>query len=339
LTNRNISQGEKMTAILKSQHNQFKDNDWDQLNYEFFQNFESRHTRKCYQRDIQLFFSFLDNHKIYLNNLKSILRSHVVAYRNHLQAIEQAPKTICRKLSSLSSYFDFLLEKNIVEINPCYGLRRPRQVVVNETQDLSDDNVQKLFEALFNEENSKSIKLHRAVIFLLFSTGIRKSELINLKFKDYVQINESTFCLKVKAKGGKYLTKVIHPSAKAILDDYLQDQIDQGELTSGEEYLLRPSRNPLNPKQLNKPLNPKTIDYILGKYCQKAGIYQKVSPHSARATYIGSALENGVDLWRVSLDVGHESVRTTEIYNKRRAGVKNSPVHSLGFFNNYKKTA
>lgn len=328
-----------MENFLIAKYNQFSAQDWNLLNFEFFQNFESRHTRKCYQRDIQLFFNFLEIHQIILNDLKSIQKSHVVAYRNDLQAIDQAPKTICRKLSSLSSYFDFLLEKNIIETNPCYGLRRPRQVVINETQDISDENVQKIFQVLFEQENSTSIKLHRAIIFLLFSTGMRKSELINLKLKDYHQSDENTFSLKVKAKGGKYLTKIIHPTAKAILDDYLEEQFRKGEIISGEEYLLRPTRNPLNPQKLNKPLNPKTIDYILEKYCKKAGIFHKVSPHSARATYIGSALENGVELWRVSLDVGHESVRTTEIYNKRRSGAKNSPVHSLGFFNNLKKSA
>ena len=130
---------------------------------------------------------------------------------------------------------------------------------------------------------------------------------------------------------------MLHPLAKNTLDEYLNSRIELGEVMTGEEYLLIPSRNPLNPAKLNKPLNPKTIDYILEKYCKKAGINIKISPHSARATYIGSALENGVALWKISQDVGHQSVRTTEIYNKRRLRAENSPVHSLGFLNINKK--
>ena len=116
----------------------FGDNEWDILNYEFFRNFDSPHTRKCYERDIGLFFSFMDSKEVKLIGPQDILKIHVIAYRNYLQDLEQAPKTICRKLSSISSYFDFLIEKNLIDINPCHGVKRPRQVVINETQDLSD---------------------------------------------------------------------------------------------------------------------------------------------------------------------------------------------------------
>ena len=77
------------------------------------------------------------------------------------------------------------------------------------------------------------------------------------------------------------------------------------------------SKNPLNPGKLNKGLNPKSVDYILKKYARSADIYERISPHSARTPYIGSALENGADLYRLSLDVGHSSVKTTQSYNKR----------------------
>ncbi len=306
---------------------------WELINFEFFKNFNSAHTRKCYQRDIQYFFNYLIEKKIKLTCLKSIERAHVVAYKSHLVDLSQAPKTICRKLSALSSYFDFLIEKSIIDINPCKGIRRPKQETITETKDLSDEAVDKLFTVLFEENSSKYIYMHRAVVVLLFSTGMRKSELAQLKVRDYQQFNESLFCLKIMAKGGKLLTKILHPTAKKILDEYLKSRTQHDEVLTGEEFLLIPSRNPREPGKLNKSLNPKTIDYILQKYCKKAGINTRVSPHSARATYIGSALENGVALWKISQDVGHSSVRTTEIYNKRRLKAENSPVHSLGFLN------
>ena len=313
--------------------------EWDFLHFEFFKNFDSPHTRKCYERDIKLFFEFIEMNNISISSPMEIQKAHVVAYKNYLLQSEQAPKTICRKLSSISSYFDFLVEKDKAISNPCSGVRRPKQTVQNETNDLSDKQVKRLFDVLFNQDENHSIFLHRAVVFLLFSTGLRKAELINLRNKDYYQIDENNFCLKVRAKGGKFLVKLLHPSTKLILDEYLSHKVNPDSLANGDEYLFTPTKNPLEPKNLNKPLNPKSIDYILKKYCKQAGIFQRISPHSARATYIGSALENGVELWKISQDVGHESVRTTEIYNKRRSALKNSPVHSLGFLVNRKKVS
>ena len=311
---------------------------WKILNFEFFKNFDSPHTRKCYERDIQAFFLFLYQNKVEIKKPNDIQRAFIVAYKSSLLEIDQAPKTICRKLSCISSYFDFLMEKGLMDFNPCQGVRRPSQIVKNETNDLSDEAVTRLFEVLFTVEN-ESIRLHRAIIFLLFSTGIRKSELINLKVKDYFQLGDLHWVIKIRAKGGKYLTKVVHPSAKEILDDYINHTFNGDLLTKGDEFLFRPTKNPSQPQLLNKSLNPKTIDYIVKKYCKMAGIFDRISPHSARATYIGSALEAGVELWRVSQDVGHESIRTTESYNKRRTKLENSPVHSLGFFSGLKKSA
>ena len=313
---------------------------WKLLNYEFFENFSSPHTKKCYERDIGSFFKFLTDNNVEMKAVHNISRAHVIGFRNYLLSLSQAPKTICRKLSSLSSYFDFLLEKNLLEINPCNGVKRPAQVVIKETNDLSDQSVENLFNCLFSlEKETLALKMHRAVIFLLFSTGIRKSELTHLKYKDYFQIDDEHFAIRVKAKGGKYLTKVIHESAKIVLDEYLEASCSEHEVINEDDFLIRPTKNPHEPTNLNHPLNPKTVDYIVKKYCKLAGIKDRISPHSARATYIGSALENGVELWRVSKDVGHQSTRTTEIYNKRRLSTEHSPVHHLGFFQKGKKAA
>jgi site-specific recombinase XerD len=112
--------------------------------------------------------------------------------------------------------------------------------------------------------------------------------------------------------------------------DYLKSL---GEELHQEDWIFRPSKNPLDPDHTLKPLAPTSVDYIIKSWCTKAGIDQKVSPHSARASYIGSALESGVDLYKVSRDVGHASVKTTEEYNKRRKKLSDSPVFDLGFMN------
>jgi integrase/recombinase XerD len=299
------------------------------LDYEFFYNFASPHTRDSYRRDILQFFKFLNLKFPQLDDVAALDRAYVVAYRNHLEESAYAPKSVARKLSSLTSYFDFLVEKKIFPFNPCQGVKRPRQEVVTPTADLSDTQVETLLATL--QEETPSAPMHRAVIYLLFSTGIRRAELINLKLKDVKKSQDHTF-ITVRAKGGKYLDKVLHPACLEMVKSYLEWMEAAGRALEADDYLLQPTRNPLNPGELNKPINPKTIEYIVKSWCKRAGIFERISPHSARATYIGSALEAGVDIYRVGRDVGHASVATTQMYDKRRKQMKESPAYNLGYF-------
>jgi integrase/recombinase XerD len=306
---------------------------YSRLDYEYFQNFRSEHTIKSYRNDIQKFWEFMSDNFQEILNVNSLERVHLVAYRNWQQDNDFAPKTINRKLSSLSSYFDFLIEKNIMESNPVLNVRRPRQEVVKETNDLTDQQIKALFDVL--NTKTHAIYLHRAVIYVLFSTGIRKSELIYLKRKNYIEINGHKV-IEIVAKGGKHLTKVIHPICAEIIDNYLDWMENQGRGHESEDWLFQPTKNPSTPSELNRPLGPKSVDYIVKTYAKKAGITENISPHSARASYIGSALEAGGDLLKVSIDVGHSSVRTTQEYNKRRQKISESPAYDLGYF---KKTS
>ena len=298
------------------------------LDYEFFKNFPSLHTQKSYRNDIKQFLKFLATNFPIVQNIAQTEKFHLVAYRNWLEdQAHFAPKSINRKLAAVSSYFDFLCEKGFVEHNPCENIRRPRQEVVTETNDLSDYEVRELFRVV----DEKASPLHRAIIYLFFSTGIRKSELINLKLKDYKSIDGHKI-INIKAKGGKYLQKVIHPTCDEVLQEYLSWMHNSGKDLEDDDWIFRPTKNPSgHHASLDKTLRPKSVDYIVAKYAKMAGISKRISPHSARATYIGSALENGEDLFRVSQDVGHASVKTTQEYNKRRAKLKESPAYNLAF--------
>jgi site-specific recombinase XerD len=298
------------------------------LEYEFFQNFQSPHTRKCYRVDLLQLFEFLGDNFAAVKNYAQIERVHLVAYRNWLNDNEMAPKTINRKLAAASSFFDFLIEKNMINYNPCSSIKRPRQEVKNITNDLTDDEISRLLQLI--DKLSGPGLLHKAIIYTLFTTGIRKAELINLKLKNIVK-KEDQHVIEIVAKGGKRLTKVLHPKCYEVIQEYLAFTSINQEPLHQEDWVFRPSKNPLEPGHTLKPLNPKSIDYIIISWCKKAGITHRISPHSARASYIGSALENGIDLYKISKDVGHSSVKTTEEYNKRRQKLNESPVFGLGF--------
>ncbi len=310
-------------------HNQ--DQEYLKLEFEFFQNFESPHTRKSYKNDIKSFLEFFKG-TFKVPSILDCEKFHIVAYKEWLTNNDYSPKSINRKISSLSTYFNFLIEKNFLKINPCQGIKKPRQVVKTETNDLTDEEVVTLFEVV----NEKASPLHKAIIYLFFSTGIRKSELIELKLKDYKEIN-GHMTIQVVAKGGKTLIKFLLPECVEVIEQYVTYMKDANREIHPEDWLFQPSKNPTEKKaNLIKPLRPKSIDYIFSKYCKLAQIDKRISPHSARATYIGSAIQNGADIIKVSKDVGHSSIRTTEEYNKRRSRLEDSPAHSLGFF---KKTS
>lgn len=298
------------------------------LEYEFFSNFESEHTRKSYRIDITHFFEFLSEHFSDVSGYEFIERFHVVAFKNWLADQSLAPKTINRKLAANSSFFDFLVEKNMMAFNPATSIKRPRQEVVSPTNDLSDEQIVNLFNEV--DKLKDEGLLHKAVIYTLFTTGIRKAELINLKRKHLIKKDDYYF-IEIRAKGGKNLQKVLHPKCAEVIFEYIAFIERNGETIHNEDWIFRPSKNPSDPTHIIKPLNPTSVDYIIKTWCKKVGIDQRISPHSARASYIGSALDAGIDLYKISKDVGHSSVKTTEEYNKRRQKVEDSPVFGLGF--------
>lgn len=300
-------------------------NDSKALEFEFLNNFESAHTRKAYKRDILFFLKFY-REIMGLGSLAECRRLHLVAFKNYMTEAEFTPKTINRRMSSVSSYFQFLMEKEFVDFNPCDGVKRPKQVVTKDTNDLTDEEVIRLFDVISKE----SSPLHKAILVTFFTTGIRKSELIEVKRSDLQEVN-GEIVLNVIAKGGKRLSKLLIPECLEAIQEYMIDMENKGRAINAKDWLFQPSINPKDPSNITRPLVASSIDYIFKKYCQKAEIYKNVSPHSARATYIGSSLEAGSDLLKVSKDVGHASIKTTELYNKRKNTLKDSPARNLGF--------
>ncbi len=323
----------KKTLTLPTLGNTNWENQNHLLEFEFFNNFESAHTRKCYKRDIIQFLQFINHQFPIIKNITECQRIHLIAFKTWLNENDFAPKTANRKLSAVSSYFDFLVEKNLLENNPSQNIKRPKQTVKKPTLDISDNDVLEIFKQI---EISNNL-LHKAIIYLFFATGIRKSELINLKRKE-IELDQKDAFINITAKGKKHLRKFLPEIAREKIEDYLRWRESDSRPINLNDWLFQPDVNPLatSSEDYIKPLNEKSIDYIFKKYCKLAGISQNVSPHSARATYIGSALESGVDIFKIAQDVGHSSVQTTEIYNKRRLSAGNSPSHSLPYL---KKTS
>lgn len=304
------------------------------LKEEFFENFSSKHTRLSYKTDIRQFFHFLKEREPHIRDFSEVLRLHVIQYRNWLCEFAgkdggaSAPKTVARKLASISSYFDYLVERNFAESNPATSVKRPRREVVSPTHALSSEQVRSLLNSIDLEKESGI--LHQALIITFFTTGLRKSEILYLKRKNLKKMGDHHI-IEYAGKGGKLGQKLLHPLCINSLEVYLNSMIKQGREHIAEDWLFQPTKNTSGHRELNKPLNPKTINEILQNYARKAELNLKICPHSARATFISELLNKGVDIYTIANEVNHSSVKTTQEYDKRRRKLLDSPVHKLKY--------
>lgn len=304
------------------------------LDEEFFANYSSQYTRQSYRNDILQFFRFIEDSYPQINSVSQIERVQVITFRNFLQetggvaAEAAAPKTVGRKLASISSYFDYLTEKGQTKFNPVSSVKRPRREVRTPTNALNAEQVRAFIAAI--DTNTAAGIMHKALLLMFFTTGLRKSEVLNLRRKDYGELTGYKI-VEYRGKGGKLGQKLLHPLCVEALEAYLSYMKSHDRAHGPNDWLFQPSRNPKDPSNLNKKINPRTVNEIIDHYAKKTGIVSKLCPHSARATFITELLDAGVDIYKVAQEVNHASVNTTQEYDKRRKQLSDSPVLKLRY--------
>lgn len=308
-----------------------------EIDCEFLNNYPSPHTRRAYKSDLEAFFLFIRTFYPELLKMEEINRGVIIHYRNYLQDCAGpdggplAPKSIARKIASLDSYFDFLIEHRTdlgIELNPTSSIKRPKQEVMSPTQAISREEVILMIEK--SGENKESGPLHSALLSTYFLTGLRTSEILSLKIKDMIELNHGLY-FRLIGKGGKVHHKELMPRVKESIFFYLNWLKSKGRSVDKEEWLFRPTKNPSDPQNIDKPISASTINEIFDKYARMIGLKGKISAHSARATFITDYLSQGADLKEVALEVGHASTTTTEIYDKRRKKLTINLAQKLGY--------
>jgi site-specific recombinase XerD len=289
--------------------------DRNKIYYGFIHNFSSPHTRDAYTRDLRKFLKFLETSFRHLNELQ-VEHAHVVAFKDFLLKNEASPRSVNRLLSGLWSFYDYLMDMDLVVKNPVERVKRfsiPREV---KTQDLKDEQVTLLLDAI--DCSTPSGKLHKAILTLFFTTGMRHREVSHLQFKNLDEQNEFTV-IRYWAKGAQEMMTPLNPRAELALSDYLQWASSQAFSMGPQDYIFRSTKS-----QDNRPLDPKSLNYIIKKYAKKVGIKGNITIHSARSTVIGMLLEKGHALERVADFVGHRDISMTKAYNKRRLKIHQS---------------
>ncbi len=256
----------------------------------------SENTIEAYKRDLNEYFLYLkENNKDYLNMDYESIRK----YLSYLTDKKDTNSTISRKISSLRGFYSYLRLNEFIKNNPFKLINLPKK-----EQKLPRFFYYNELEELFNAcDTSTSLgQRNLAILEVLYATGTRVSELINIKLED---INFKEKQIKVLGKGNKERIVFLGEYAVDALQDYLND---------GYLFLNRYNLDYVFLNHLGNKITRRGIEDILTKLIKKTSIDKKISPHMIRHSFATHLLNEGCDLESVQEMLGHESISATAIY-------------------------
>ena len=303
---------------------------------EWFANIDNAQTRRAYQSDLKDFMTFIGIKRP--EEFRAVTRAHVLAWRAKLEqhVVRTEPTgedrhtagaTIRRKLAALSSLFEYLCDHNAVTHNPVKGIKRPKvETYEGKTPALSDDQARMLLKSP-NTETVKG-KRDRAMLATFLYHGLRREELSTLKVRDMTQ-RRGVLYLRVHGKGKKIRYVPLHPSAAEAITTYTEAL---GHGTHPSSPLFLPVRNNVN-RTLSTTLTPDGIYKVVRSYYVQCGfpLEENMGVHPLRATAATNALEHEADIAKVQEWLGHASIATTRLYDRRKSRPEDSPTFKVNY--------
>lgn len=260
----------------------------------------SEHTLTGYRGDLEQFLTFLE--KDNSANVNDLITSHLTIRRflAHLQNNNYSKKTVNRKLSAIRSFFRFLTKHGYLATNPVTKLHSPK-TEKKLPKFMYKEQIKQLIEA--PDINEKLGIRDRAIMELLYSSGVRVSELVSITLKD---LQLSRGLILVTGKGDKQ--RFVHVGS--IASNLLKNYMDKSRtlLVKNKKHSF------LFVNKFGEAITDRSIRRIIDKYVQQVAINFKVSPHTFRHTFATHLLENGADLRAVQEMLGHVNIKTTQIY-------------------------
>ncbi|WP_221565314.1 site-specific tyrosine recombinase XerD [Alkalihalobacillus sp. TS-13] len=271
----------------------------DYLHYLTVERGLSENTLQSYQRDLKQYTIFLMkelNHK----ELNGVRRNDIMTYLYHLKDAGRASTTIARTIASIRSFHQFLIRERVTDKDPSVHIETPK-TERKLPKILSSQEVENLMVA--PESNSAFGIRDRAMIELLYATGIRVSELIQLNLSD---VHLTMGFVRCVGKGDKERIIPVGRMATEALTTYIENgRIKLLKKKTSDALFLNHHGNRLTRQGFWK---------ILKKLSQAANIQKELTPHTLRHSFATHLLENGADLRAVQELLGHVDISTTQIY-------------------------
>jgi tyrosine recombinase XerC len=263
----------------------------------------SPHTVASYRIDLEQLAGYLEAREIRLRQVDTgVLRGFLVElYRRNLTKTSAA-----RKLAAIRSFFHFCLKRKWVEDNPAKIIATPR-LEPHVPAFLSEDETARFLE-LPASDNALG-RRDRAILEMIYATGIRVSELVGLDLDD-VSLDERM--VRVKGKGKKERIVPFGRKAAESLEDYLRGRSEFPVKASSEAALF------LNYQGTR--ITPRSVERLVEKYLRRAALRANISPHSLRHSFATHLLSRGADLRAIQELLGHESLATTQKYTHMDIG-------------------
>lgn len=256
----------------------------------------SANTRESYLRDAMYYLEFLSTRG--LSPLAADEKT-IQEYVDHLHDLKRSPTTISRNLASVRCFYKFLIFCGLLDTNPAKGIKLER-TVKKLPQVLSSEDIEKLL-AQPDITEPKGCR-DKAMLELLYATGIRVSELINLNIKDINLRSGVLYC-----RGSKGIRPIpMYPSAVVAVSDYIYRM--RG-LIAGPE-----SENALFVNLNGGRLTRQGFWKIVKGYAVEAGIEKEITPHTLRHSFALHLLENGASVKDIQTMMGHADISSTQVY-------------------------
>ncbi len=259
----------------------------------------AKNTIISYQNDLIDYLDFLDK-QYHLSQPDKIVKQHALNYMNHLKRAELSARSIARKLSAIKSFHHYLVTEKLCDENIFISISQPKvtnalPVVLNQ------EEIMRLIDAAKGELNVLDIR-NLAMVELAYGSGLRVSELINLRVSD-LHLNNSL--VKIIGKGSKERIVPLGENAVFAIRKYLVES----------RPMIHPEgKDTLFVNRSGQKLSRVGFYKIIQKLALVAKIDKSISPHTLRHSFATHLLENGADLRAVQELLGHEDIMTTENY-------------------------
>ena len=251
----------------------------------------SNYTVNSYSKDLDNFYLYLKQNN---TEIKKVNYKFLRGYLTVLYAKKYSKKTIARNISTLKSFFKYLKKENIIESNPMNLIKTPK-IDKKLPKFLNYDEIEKILS--IPDTTTFLGKRDALILELLYSTGVRVSELVNIKLND-IDLSEEK--ILILGKGNKERYVLFGSKAKEKMLDYLSEKTDDSPYLIVNRY--------------GNKITDRGIRKIIDKILLEASLSYKISPHTLRHTFATHMLDSGADLEIVKELLGHESLSTTQIY-------------------------